>query len=1100
MSLTFFYKSLSFLPQKFGFIGLFITILMKYFCYTLLLLIASFSVATAQNDWENPQYIGKNKLKARATSHSYSDVASALANDRNASTRFKSLNGQWKFKYVASLDENQQDQNSFFLKETLNENWEDIKVPGNWELQGFGIPIYTNIIYPFLPVNPPFVPNTGKAPHHSNQLGLYSKTFQIPEDWQDKRIILHFGGVSSAFYLWINGELTGYSQDSRLPAEFDITNTVQPGQNKLDVKVYRWSDGSYLEDQDHWRLSGIHREVYLEAMPPTHIYDFFVKTELDEKYEDAELRVIPKLHLHEEKNKEAWQLEMQLFDHAKNEILPEKQVMKVEELIKSKWQPRLGGAQLPEFNVEISNPLKWSAEYPNLYTLVLTLKDEAGEIKESRSSKIGFREVTIEDGVFKVNGQLVKLYGANRHDHDPSTGKTVDRQSMIEDAKLMKQYNFNAVRTSHYPNNPEWYNICDEYGLYVIDEANIETHETGGYLSAQPEWAGAFLDRGIRMVERDKNHPSIIMWSLGNESGTGANHATMAAWIHYYDPSRPVHNESAQINGQIADEAYVDVYSRMYTPLPEMKQLLKEKPDQRPIMYCEYAHSMGNSTGNLFEFWDVIRSEPQFMGAFIWDWVDQGLAQVTPEGEKYFAYGGDFGDSINTGNFCLNGVVFPDRSPQPALFECKKVFQPVEVIANDLNEGKVEILNRYHFTNTNELQGYWYLYENGKEIKDGKIKDSAIKPGESKVIQLPYKKPNLKAGAEYWLVVKWVIKEDKVFAEAGHEVASNQLPLPYQSPLLPPANIGEMDALIVDETADQVTVAGTSFSISISKQTAAITSYIYENEELIKMPLQPNFWRPPTDNDDGSKMPERQGIWKNAADPIDVTSFSIQTPIEQIVIMEAFTRLPQVNSKLNLAYQIFGDGNVMVNYNFEPGNNDLPNLPRVGMQMAIPKEYNTVAWYGRGPHENYADRKLSAYVSKYEMSLDEFFVDYIYPQESANREEVRWAAIYNQAGKGLLIKGQPHVNFSAWPYSMNNIENATHTHELKDENDITINIDYMQMGVGGDDSWSLNARPHEPYRIKPEPYKYEFHLVPFANKNKIEDKVKQNYAINSKNK
>jgi beta-galactosidase len=1071
----------------------------KYYCYILLLLMVSFSAVSAQNDWENPQYFGKNKMKARATSYSYSNVAAALANNRNTSSGFKSLNGQWKFKYISSIDENQQDQNSFFIKNSFNENWDDIKVPGNWELQGFGTPIYTNIVYPFLPVSPPYVPKSGQAPHQSNQLGLYSTTFEIPKDWQDKRIIIHFGGVSSAFYLWINGELTGYSQDSRLPAEFDITNSVQPGQNKVDVKVYRWSDGSYLEDQDHWRLSGIHREVYLEAMPQSHIYDFFVKTELDENYEDAELRVVPKLHLQDENNKERWQLEMQLFDNNKNEILPAKQVMMVEELIKSKWQPRLGRAMLPEFKVTIDNPLKWSAEYPNLYTMVLTLKDDGGNVKESRSSKIGFREVAIEEGVFKVNGKPVKLYGANRHDHDPFTGKTVNRESMIEDAKLMKQYNFNAVRTSHYPNNPEWYDICDEYGLYVIDEANIETHETGGYLSALPQWAGAFLDRGIRMVERDKNHPSIIMWSLGNESGTGANHATMAAWMHYYDPSRPVHNESAQISGQIADEVYVDVYSRMYTPLPEMQQLLKEKPDNRPIMYCEYAHSMGNSTGNLFEFWDVIREEPQFMGAFIWDWVDQGLAQTAADGEKYYAYGGDFGDSINTGNFCLNGVVFPDRSPQPALFECKSIFQPVKVQAYDLNEGKVKITNWHHFTDINKLQGYWYLYENGKEIKDGKIKDLSIKPGESKVISLGFKKPKLKAGAEYWLVVKWVTIEDKVFADAGHVVATNQLQLPYQSPELPSVNIFEMDSLLINETAEQVTVSGTNFSVSISKQSAAITSYIYNKGELIKRPLRPNFWRAPTDNDKGSKMPERQGIWKTAADDIDVTSFSMQTPTKQIVLIEAFTQLPQVGSKLNLGYEIYGDGNVMVKYNFEQGNDDLPNLPRVGMQMAIPIEYNTVAWYGRGPHENYADRKLSAFVSNYEMSLAEFFVDYIYPQESANREEVRWAAIYNQAGKGLLIKGQPHINFSAWPYSMSNIEHATHTYELNDENEITINIDYKQMGVGGDDSWSLNARPHKPFRITPKTYNYQFRLAPFTNKNKIEDKVKQNYVKNSKN-
>lgn len=1053
----------------------------------------------AQQDWENPQYIGKSKLKARATSFSYPDLASALSNKRETSGRYKSLNGSWQFKYINSLMEEKEAQNSFHQLNYRTQGWDTIKVPGNWEVQGFGVPIYTNIVYPFLPVNPPFVPKMGQEPHHSNQLGLYSTTFELPDNWQENRVILHFGGVSSAFYVWLNGEAIGYSQGSRLPAEFDLTDYLKEGKNKLDVKVLRWSDGSYLEDQDHWRLSGIHREVYLEAVPKTHIWDFFVKTDLDDNFTNANLNVVPKLYMPEEKGKEDWSLEMQLFDQQGKNVIVEKQVMQVRELINAKWQPRLGKSELPEFKAKVQNPRLWSAEYPNLYQLVLTLKNAQGQTVECRSSKIGFREVSIEEGVFKINGQPVKLYGANRHDHHPATGKTVDRESMIKDAELMKKFNFNAVRTSHYPNNPEWYDICDEYGLYVIDEANIETHATGGFLSGEPEWALSFLDRGIRMVERDKNHPSIIMWSLGNESGTGANHATMAAWMHYYDPSRPVHNESAQINGQVADDDYVDVYSRMYTPLPEMQQLLKEKPDNRPIMYCEYAHSMGNSTGNLFEFWDVIRAEPQFMGAFIWDWVDQGLAQTTEDGESYYAYGGDFGDSINSGNFCLNGVVTPDRKPQPALFECKKVFQPVEVEATDLLNGKIKIHNRYHFTNLDQLQGQWSLLEDGEVIKKGKVPVTDLSAGMEKVIQLSIREPKMKPGAEYWLQLDWFTTADKIYAAEGHLIASSQLKMPYQSPAVAQVDVQSMPALVVEEEPDQVKISNARFSLVVNKNTAAITSYQSNGLELIDQPLMPNFWRAPTDNDGGSKMPARQGIWKTASSNPDVNSFSMQVPTEQVVLINAFADLPAIKSRLNLSYQIFGDGNVLVSFQFIPGKQELPNMPRVGMQMMMPQQFNQVAWYGRGPHENYADRKLSAMFAKYQMPLSEYFVEYIYPQESSNREEVRWAALTDASGKGLLIVGEPHFNLSVWPVTMKNLEEATHTYELNKNGNITVNIDHRQMGVGGDDSWSLNARPHEPYRIKPQEYSYKFRLVPLQSSNKIDAHLKQNYSLNSKN-
>jgi beta-galactosidase len=609
---------------------------------------------TYHKDWENPGISGINRLPASATSISFESVEKSLAYDLKTSSRYQSLNGQWKFNWVPVPAEAPDD---FYRMDYKVSSWNEITVPANWELNGYGTPIYTNITYPFVPVDPPNVPDD------DNPVGCYVREFDLPDSWKDMKVTLHFGGVSSAFYVWLNGEFIGYSEDSMLPAEFDITDAVKNRNNRLAVKVYRWSDGSYLEDQDHWRLSGIQREVYLSAAPEIHIKDIFVQTDLDNEFQDAVLKIRPKMLYMDAEKAASWRIGMNLYGEGNTPVFEKDVEKSVERLINIAY-PQTGHIPFGFFEEKISRPAKWSAEDPNLYTLVLWLKDEKGNIREARSVRVGFRELEIKTGELFVNGSAVKLMGANRHDHDPVTGKVVSRELMLQDMLLMKKFNFNAVRASHYPNDPYWLDLCDEYGLYVIDEANLETHGVNSMLSNDPGWYEAFLSRAIRMVERDKNHPSIIMWSLGNESGSGPNHAAMAGWIKAYDPTRFIHYEGAQtnINGNpmnppLPDPPYVDVISRMYWTIDDMVKLATADNDNRPVMWCEYAHAMGNSVGDLEAFWDAIRSHKRLLGAFIWDWVDQGIVQQTAEGRKFWAYGGDFGDTlINDGNFCINGI------------------------------------------------------------------------------------------------------------------------------------------------------------------------------------------------------------------------------------------------------------------------------------------------------------------------------------------------------------------------------------------------------------------------------------------------------------
>ncbi|WP_299552304.1 glycoside hydrolase family 2 TIM barrel-domain containing protein [Seonamhaeicola sp.] len=1030
--------------------------------------------------WEDPQVSGINRLPSKASSHSFANEKEALENNKRGSSRYKSLNGNWKFSWSPTPLEAPE---NFETENFDDSKWPAIPVPANWELHGYGTAIYTNAIYPFEPVNPPYTPKD------DNPTGCYRTTFEMNQDWENSQVTLTFGGVSSAYYVWLNGKLLGYSEDTMLPTHFDATPYLKSGTNTLAVKVYRWSDGVYLEDQDHWRLSGIQRDVYLTVAPKVQLYDFYVQTDLDDHYKDALLKIRPRIKVFDDINIKGYQLEAKLFDKNGESVLNKALSIPLEKVFHEKFEQR-GKPDFGLLQTVVSNPKKWSAETPNLYTLVFNVKNADGTILESRSTKVGFRETNIVDGEFFVNGEPVLIFGVNRHDHDPITGKVISEVSMLKDIKLMKQLNLNAVRTSHYPNDERWYDLCDEHGIYVMDEANLESHGLGGKLSNNPAWSSAFLERAVRMVERDKNHPSIVFWSLGNESGSGFNHATMANWIRSYDPTRPVHYEGAQTTGGKAkvenkilkDPLYVDMISRMYNPIEYMAKMSELEGETRPIIWCEYAHSMGNSTGNLFKYRDIFRNNKQVIGGYIWDWCDQGLAQKTPEGEPYYAFGGDMGDTkINSGNFCLNGIVGPNRELKPASWEVKKVFQPIVIKAKNLVEGVVEIKNLFDFTNLNAFDIFWQLQEDGKTLQSGILSPIDLPPNQTTNLSLPFKKPKLKPGAEYFVRVGFKLKNETSWADQGHEIAWEQLKLPFNKPLTAYRADKKSEVKFIEDT-NAVKVNGSGFNITFNKKTGDLVSFKQNDIEFLEGALASNFWRPVTDNDRaGAKTPKKLKVWKNAMkkrtlETVKVTQVSSeQVKVSTLYVFDSI-------GHITINYNIYGDGTLTVNNSFKViKNGGLPIMPKYGMQVKVSNALDNFTYLGKGPHENYNDRQLSADVGLYKASVMNDYYSYIRPQESSNKTEVRWFSLTNKEGKGLYISGiSDNLSVSAWPYSAENIEDALHTYDLEKSHYITLNIDHKQMGVGGDDSWSQKALPHKEFRVPAQDYNYSFMIKPIT--------------------
>jgi beta-galactosidase len=1031
---------------------------------TIILLIPAICISD-QNIWENETIISVNREPAHATLIPYAKVENALNGIRTESEYYFSMNGPWKFKFI----ENYQGSNMEFYSESFDiGQWKDISVPGSWQLQGYDIPIYTNIKYPFRPVDPPNIPDD------MNPVGLYKREFNIPEDWEERQVFLHFDGVKSAFYLWINGTEVGYSQGSATPAEFNITQYLKEGTNSVAVQVFRWSDGSYLEDQDAWRLSGIYRDVYLYSTPSLHIRDFAVTTNLDEEYINAELQTILQVKNYSDDEMDDYLIEVSLHD-SKNNILA-KSSAEISEI--------QAGDELPyEILQDIDSPEKWSAETPHLYTLLIKLKNDDEEVIETLSTKVGFREVEIKDGQLLVNGKAILLKGVNRHEHDPDQGRTVPEDVMIKDIKLMKQFNINAVRTSHYPNHPRWYELCDQFGLYLIDETNIETHEIWSDLTKNPSWKDAFIDRGERMVTRDKNHPSVIIWSLGNESGYGPNHEAMAAWIRLMDNTRPIHYESTD-PGYSSEPSHFDIIANMYPTVGFMIDLSQKNPD-RPVIICEYAHAMGNSVGNLQDYWDAIETNPRLQGAFIWDWVNQGIRQKKDDGTEWFAYGGDFGEQLTDSNFCINGLIFADRTVQPELFEVKKVYQYIKTNAADVLQGKFNISNNYDFWDMSNISLEWALQANGVTIESGRISDLNLEPGKNKEITIPFSQPDLSARTEYWLKISYSLKNEMSWAQAGHEIAWDEFKLDYTLSEGETLSLSSMPGIELKETENNIEIKGNDFDVEFDKGKGMISSFTKNGESLFVSGPLPNFWRAPVDNDGGGNERSFLHRWNIAGInemKIKVQSIHAEQIDSSVVRVVVNLDVMGKTGKIDYAavYTVFGSGDILMDNMFDV-DDTLPPLPRIGVSMQIPNTFDNMSWFGRGPHESYWDRKSGAAMGLYSGSVADQYVPYVKPQENGNKSDVRWLQMSDGSQNGFVLESMPVLNVNAHHYTMENLSNAKHTYDIVDGENITLNIDYQQMGLGGDDSW--NPRTHKEYLLESDNYTFSLRLSPVVNKN-----------------
>jgi beta-galactosidase len=1022
-------------------------------------------------EWENPAVFQRGAEPPHATQTVFANAESAATLDPARSPYRLSLNGPWQFHWSAKPADRPAD---FYKPEFDAARWATIPVPSNWMLHGYDYPIYVNIRYPFSPAKPPLVPRD------YNPVGSYRRTFRVPESWAGRQVFLHFAGVNSAFYVWLNGVQLGYSEDSRTPAEFNITRHLRPGENLLAVEVIRWCDGSYLEDQDFWRMAGIFRDVFLQSAPPLHVRDFWAQTDLDADYRSAKLKLNVKL-----RNYGGQPLHGKLTATVVGPQTVRVRLLSGEDRYAEVTGPLLAPQQKDvavapgeeasiDFMQTVANPRKWTAETPNLYTLLLTLFDADGRTTEVIPCRVGFRKVEMKDGNLLVNGQRVIFKGVNRHEHDPDTGQVVSEASMVRDIKLMKQHNINAVRTAHYPNVPRWYELCDEYGLYLIDEANVESHGAQ-HLAKDPAWLGMHLDRTIRMVERDKNHPSVVIWSLGNEAGMGSNFTATSDWIRRRDATRPVHYEQAGTGPE------TDIVCPMYPP-PKRLEEYGSRPQTRPMILCEYAHAMGNSTGDIQSYWNSIYRYKPLQGAFVWDWVDQGLRKKLPDGRTFLAYGGDFGppDVPSDDNFCCNGLVNADRVPRPGLYEVKKVYQYIVVKPADLAAGRIEVHNRYDFLDLSDFECAWELQADGRAVQQGTLDAlPSIPPGESRPVQLPLRPVTAELGVEYWLDVSFRLRAATAWADKGHEVAWEQFKLPIGRPA-PPPKVEALPELKIEEPAGGQTIelSGRGFQMRFDKPSGTIGSWKHENVELIRTGPRPDFWRVPTDNDRGNKMPARCGVWREAGRTLQVEQVSAKREGPAAARVEVRGRLPAVEARCDVTYRIFGSGDVTVDFRYQAGDKKLPEIPRIGMQMTVPPGFDRLAWFGRGPHESQWDRKEGYRVGLYAGTVAEQFVAYSRPQENGNKTDVRWMTLTNKDGFGLLAVGMPELMICAKHYATEDLDGVRHLHEATRRDFVTLNLDYRVMGAGGDNSWG--ARPHAEFLLTDKSYAYQFRLRPIG--------------------
>ncbi len=999
------------------------------------------------------------------------------------------LDGTWKFRWTPVPDERIVE---FYQTDFNDKDWVGFPVPANWEVNGYGTPIYVSAGYPFK-IDPPRVMGEPKVDYTTykerNPVGQYRRSFQLPAGWEARgQTFLRFEGVMSAFYVWINGERVGYSQGSMEPSEFNITNYLHAGENQIALEVYRYSDGSYLEDQDFWRFGGIHRSIHLLHTPDIRIRDYAVRTlPVSTDYQDFILQIDPQFSVYRGMTGKGTTLQGVLKDASGREIATLKG--DVEDILDlehkagrmNEWYPQRGPRKLGRMSATIKSPKRWTAETPYLYKLHLALLTAEGEVIQQVEQSVGFRSVEIRNGQLLVNGASVRFRGVNRHEHDPRTARVMSEERMLQDILLMKQANINAVRTSHYPNVSRWYELCDSLGLYVMDEADIEEHGLRGTLASTPDWHAAFLDRAVRMAERDKNHPSIVMWSMGNESGYGPNFAAISAWLHDFDPTRPVHYEGAQGAGGEPDPKTVDVISRFYTRVKQeylnpgiaegedkeraenarwerLLEIAERTNDNRPVMTSEYAHSMGNALGNFKEYWDEIYSNPRMLGGFIWDWVDQGIYKTLPDGRIMVAYGGDFGDKPNLKAFCFNGLLMSDRETTPKYWEVKKVYSPVEL---RVESGELRVTNRNHHTDLSQYRCLWTLSIDGKQKDQGEITLPEVAPGESETISLPVsiagKKASAKATSDLRLTISFILKRDALWAKAGHEVAWEQFCI--QEGALLSSKLENRGRLKVRADEEHLSISGSGFSIQWEKNaTGSLTSLTYHGKEMLAhpadFPFQPvtQAFRAPTDNDKsfGNWLAKDWSLHQMDNPRISLDSFKHEVREDGAVIVRVQTRNRYKEGMIvtKFLYTILSDGTIDLKTTFQP-QGILPELPRLGIAFCLSSDYNTFIWQGRGPQDNYPDRKTSAAVGLWKGSVADQYVHYPRPQDSGNKEEVCRLMLTDRHGKGIRVDAVEDVfSASALHYTAQDLYKETHDCNLKPRPEVILSLDAAVLGLG----------------------------------------------------
>ena len=1028
--------------------------------------------------WQNPQIFEENKLPARATFFAFEEMQKALQNDRNESFRFLSLNGDWLFYRSQNPAKHP---HAFYQVDFDATNWDSIKVPSSPEFSGKGTPYYKNIDYVF-ERNQPFVPES------VNPVNAYIKFVDLDQSWLKQRTVLHIGAINSAAYVWVNGQYVGYSQGSKLPAEFDLSPFLIEGKNKIAIKNLRWSDGSYLEDQDGWNTSGIERDTYLYATPKIHVHDVSVNASLDDTYQHGKLSI-----------------RVDLLDEIgtalhTNALRVNAKIYENDEVV---YSAVLEHEQNNQFILTASIPKvsQWSAESPHLYEVLITSSNlTTGEV-EYIKIPFGFRKLELVDGVFKVNGEIVTIRGVNRVEHNMYGGRVVTKSDMLKDVELMKSFNINSLRMAHFPNDPYIYELADKYGLYVMDEANVESHkymELGNqkndqqkyHLGYQSEWEAAHISRMKRMVQRDKNHPSIIFWSLGNEAGLGPAFEKGAQIIKDLDPSRPItYGGWGTVDGPSVVD-YVDIYTPMYDFIYELEDYIAAKPE-KPLILAEYAHAMGNSLGNLNKYWQVIYENEQLQGGFIWDWVDQTILLRSVDGVKYWGYGGDFGDKNNDGNFLANGLIQPDRTPNPHLFEAKKVYQPIHFGLLDETNFIFEISNKYNFLDFSHVNFRWRLERNGVFITSDSVEGlTNTNPKQSSSVKINLAKFIEDKGDDYQLTIyaldKRIKQADLNESKSPIYVQSNVIAWEQFAVQFSLQNKPQVETLSktklslkVEETTDKITIVGQDFLMSFDKTTGLIDDYQYHQKTMLIEGPSSNFWRLPTDNDRGWRMEDNNGIWRDASTDQKLTNIAVRSGENETHVTTTYS-LANNAAQVTTAWRISQSGRIHASVHFIPTQNNLPIMPSLGLHMSIPSSMKHVSWYGRGPHENYVDRKSSAPIGEYHSTVAEQFHDYSRPQETGNKTDTHWLKLVDENGRGWRFTSDYVFQFSALQgdkfYLFNKENLPRHVSAIKHPNSNVVRLNYLHMGVGGDDSWG--AMPHREFTIPAQEYSFSFVMEP----------------------